>query len=218
MQSYIKDRLWHKSWWTVIYHYLTLHTLVFSDRWWASCVYYNIFNVGFFFFLWIFYSEIVIMTNPNPARVVLMLVGLFTFLAAIMLNLLSGFGEKSGEYCFRIGVVGGFWFPGGFQIKMLNSECRCLHPAHRGCHTQVHDTLNSSSVGVFGLGFHLFLDFCHVYILCGRALQKVSISYFFVTLHLQKIEMLHSFTQVQEGVFLFSPSCDVVREKKTHLF
>ncbi|XP_013868745.1 uncharacterized protein LOC106520954 [Austrofundulus limnaeus] len=41
------------------------------------------------------------MTNHNPARVVLMLFGLFTFLAAIMFNLLSGFGSKSGVFMQR---------------------------------------------------------------------------------------------------------------------
>lgn len=38
------------------------------------------------------------MVTHNPARVVLMFVGLFTFLAAITFNTLSGFGAKSGEY------------------------------------------------------------------------------------------------------------------------
>lgn len=40
------------------------------------------------------------MVNHNPARVVLMFVGLFTFLSAITFNFLSGFGDKSGDYFF----------------------------------------------------------------------------------------------------------------------
>ena len=39
-----------------------------------------------------------IMVNHNPARVVLMFIGLLMFLAAITLNTLSGFGAESGEY------------------------------------------------------------------------------------------------------------------------
>ncbi|XP_020568390.1 uncharacterized protein LOC105356692 isoform X2 [Oryzias latipes] len=38
------------------------------------------------------------MVNHNPARVVLMFVGLFTFLSAITFNFLSGFGDKSGVF------------------------------------------------------------------------------------------------------------------------
>ncbi|KAF6716761.1 hypothetical protein FQA47_024033 [Oryzias melastigma] len=42
------------------------------------------------------------MANHDPARVVLMFVGLFTFLAAITFNFLSGFGDKSGVFQQRI--------------------------------------------------------------------------------------------------------------------
>lgn len=37
------------------------------------------------------------MVNQCAARVVLMFVGLFVFLAALTVNSLSGFGAKSGE-------------------------------------------------------------------------------------------------------------------------
>lgn len=45
-----------------------------------------------------FYPKTIIMETHSLARVVLMFVGLFTFLAAVIFNSLSGFGAKSGEY------------------------------------------------------------------------------------------------------------------------
>lgn len=45
-----------------------------------------------------FCPRTIIMATHNPARVVLMFVGLVTFLVAITFNSLSGFGAKSGEY------------------------------------------------------------------------------------------------------------------------
>lgn len=97
----------------VISTYLTLHTqphlLLEADYGWSELVYLISLNVFLPFVN--FYCEM-IMTNHNPARVVLMLVGFFTCLAAIMFNLLSGHGEKSGEDCVR-----GFWSSEGFQKR-----------------------------------------------------------------------------------------------------
>lgn len=98
----------------VISTYLPLHTqphlLLEADHGWSELIYPIHFNVFLPFVN--FYREMISMTNHNPARVVLMLVGFFTCLAAIMFNLLSGYGEKSGEDCLR-----GFWSSEGFQKR-----------------------------------------------------------------------------------------------------
>lgn len=44
-----------------------------------------------------FYLQAIIMAARNPARVVLMFVGLFVFLTATTFNSLSAFGNKSGK-------------------------------------------------------------------------------------------------------------------------
>lgn len=53
-----------------------------------------------------FCPQTIIMAFHGPVRVVLMFVGMFTFLAAITFKTLSGFGAKSGEYLSRKSVRG----------------------------------------------------------------------------------------------------------------
>lgn len=121
-----------------------------------------------------FHPLIITMVNHDQARVMLMFFGLFTFLAAITLNAMSGFGKKSGECLvqlkFRLDSE---------RYRTNNQMCllwfRYFPAHHRGCDTQVFHTFNSCRLGSVCLGFHIFLGSCHVYILYSGTLQKVGL-------------------------------------------
>lgn len=53
------------------------------------------------------------------------------------------------------------------------SRRRCFPAEDRGCDSQVFNTHNSFAMGFLCVGLHLFLDFCHVYVLPSGTLQKV---------------------------------------------
>lgn len=116
-----------------------------------------------------FCPQTIIMATHSPARVVLMLIGMLTFLAAITFNSLSGFGAKSGEFYLLFKSTFCKVCCGAYNLLCL-SQCRCFQAEHRGCDTEVYNTHNPCSVGSVCLGLHICLDFCYVYILSSGTL------------------------------------------------
>lgn len=121
------------------------------------------------------------MATHSHVRVALMFVGLLMVLVATTFNTLTEFGAKSGvkklvcvcffHYCCLF--VGAFVLPFSSDPLCCPSCRRRLPTEGRGCEAQVPDAHNAGTLGLLRMGLHLFLDFCHVYVLPGWTLQKV---------------------------------------------